>query len=89
MTNPTESDYDKQFQEDLEKATALSMETLAMDQFKRNKLQYSHSDVSSSSSTGMFYKSQCKCFLGFNTVCWADNFYDINISMENQVLKSD
>lgn len=35
-----EVDFEKQFQDDLEKATALSMETLALDQFRRSKLGY-------------------------------------------------
>ena len=43
MSNSLESDYDRQFREDLEKATALSMETLALDQFRRNKLYRSDS----------------------------------------------
>lgn len=47
---PPQTEYDKQFQADLERATALSMETHAMDQYKRNKLQYSHSDHQQSSS---------------------------------------
>lgn len=50
-------DLDKQFEDDLEKATALSLETLALDEFRRNKLQYSLSDVSTSTS---IYKSTCK-----------------------------
>lgn len=32
------SDYDLQFQADLEKAQALSLESLALDQFRRQKL---------------------------------------------------
>ena len=35
--NANETDYDKQFKEDLEKATALSMETLALEEFRRNR----------------------------------------------------
>lgn len=35
-----EVDFEKQFQDDLEKATALSMETLALDRFRRSKLGY-------------------------------------------------
>lgn len=54
MANHNESDYDKQFQDDLEKATALSLETLALDQFKRNKFRYSDS------TTQNIYKSTCK-----------------------------
>lgn len=50
-------DYDKQFEDDIEKATALSLETLALDQFRRNKLQYSSiSDVSTATS---ILKSTC------------------------------
>lgn len=51
-------DYDKQYEDDIEKATALSLETLALDQFRRNKLQYSSiSDVSTATS---ILKSTCK-----------------------------
>lgn len=53
-------DLDKQYEDDLEKATALSLETLALDQFRRNKLQYSLSDVSTSTS---IYKSTCEFVL--------------------------
>lgn len=54
MSNPTDTEYDRQFQDDIERATALSMETLALDQFRRNRLQYSHSDVSSSAAAVFF-----------------------------------
>lgn len=33
------ADYEKQFQEDLEKAQALSLESLALEQFKSKRLQ--------------------------------------------------
>lgn len=33
------AEYDKQFQEDLERAQALSLESLALEQFKNKKLQ--------------------------------------------------
>lgn len=33
------ADYDKQFEEDLERAQALSLESLALEQFKNKKLQ--------------------------------------------------
>lgn len=36
MAKP-ESDFDKQYQEDLEKAQALSLESLALEQFKNKK----------------------------------------------------
>lgn len=35
--NANETDFEKQFKEDLEKATALSMESLALEEFHRNK----------------------------------------------------
>lgn len=57
--NPNESEHERQFREDLEKATALSMETLALDQFRRNKL-YS-SDSISEQQNNPFYGSTCKC----------------------------
>lgn len=55
MANPNESEYERQFREDLEKATALSMETLALDQFRRNKL------YSSDSISDAHYGSTCTC----------------------------
>lgn len=33
------ADYEKQFQEDLERAQALSLESLALEQFKNKKMQ--------------------------------------------------
>lgn len=57
-------DYDKQFKDDLEKATALSLETLALDQFRRNKLQYS--SISDVSSTTNILKSTCKFLADFH-----------------------
>lgn len=60
--NTNETDSDKQFQEDLEKATALSLETLALEEFHRNKLHlHSSNDVSSASSIIKF--STCKWFI--------------------------
>lgn len=55
--NPNESEYERQFRDDLEKATALSMETLALDQFRRNKL-YS-SDSLSEQPNNTLYGSTC------------------------------
>lgn len=55
-------DYDKQEEEDLEKAKALSLETLALDQYRRNRFQYGMTDVSSSTN---IYKSTCKFFMVF------------------------
>lgn len=59
--NANETDYDKQFNEDLEKATALSLETLALEEFRRNKSlhlssagSYSMTDGSSTSNAMKF-----------------------------------
>lgn len=58
-SNQNETEYDKRFQEDLEKATALSLETLALEEFRRNKLHLtSVNDVSGASSIIKF--STCK-----------------------------
>lgn len=51
-------DYDKQYEEDIEKATALSLETLALEQFRRNKSQYS--SISDVATTTSILKSTCK-----------------------------
>lgn len=34
-----EMDYEKQYQEDLERAQALSLESLALEQFRKNRLK--------------------------------------------------
>lgn len=39
MKSTAKPDYDRRFQEDLEKAEALSLETLALEQFRNRKLQ--------------------------------------------------
>lgn len=44
------ADYEKQFQEDLEKAQALSLESLALEQFKSKRLQELNKSASSVSS---------------------------------------
>lgn len=52
--NANETDFDKQFKDDLEKATALSLETLALEEFHRNRsLQLAGSSVTDGSSSGM------------------------------------
>lgn len=56
--NPNESEHERQFREDLEKATALSMETLALDQFRRKKL-YSSDSISEQHNNP--YGSSCMC----------------------------
>jgi cell fate regulator YaaT (PSP1 superfamily) len=38
-TGQDDTDYDRQFQEDLEKAQALSLETLALEKFRMEKLK--------------------------------------------------
>lgn len=39
MESTAKPDYDRRFQEDLQKAQALSMETLALEEFRNRKLQ--------------------------------------------------
>lgn len=39
MKSTAKPDYDLRYQEDLEKAQALSLETLALEEFKNRKLQ--------------------------------------------------
>lgn len=63
--NVNETDIDKQFKEDLEKATALSLETLALEEFHRNRsLQLSGSSVTDGgpSTSGVMKFSTCKYF---------------------------
>lgn len=60
-------DYDKQFKDDLEKATALSLETLALDQFRRNRVQYG--EVTDSATTTNILRSTCKS--------WAHSIFSI------------
>lgn len=62
--NPNESEYERQFREDLEKATALSMETLALDQFRRNKLYSNDSRPEQHSNAS--YGSTCMHPFGLN-----------------------
>lgn len=45
------ADYEKQFQEDLERAQALSLESLALEQFKTKKLQELNRSVTTIAST--------------------------------------
>lgn len=46
------TDYDKKFEEDLERAQALSLESLALEQFKNKRLQ----ELSKNSSNGQSKK---------------------------------
>lgn len=60
--NANETDSDKQFKEDLEKATALSLETLALEEYHRNRsLQLSGSSVTDGdpSTSGVMKFSTC------------------------------
>ncbi|XP_017080847.1 uncharacterized protein LOC108114390 isoform X2 [Drosophila eugracilis] len=50
MSNQAQIDYDKQFQDDLAKATALSLEQHALDDYRRNKKYGSGSGYQQSSS---------------------------------------
>lgn len=63
MDRTNETDYDKQFKEDMEKATALSLETLALEEFRRrNKSLHisTPTDIPSTSNTMKF--SSCKFY---------------------------
>lgn len=68
--NANETDYDKQYNEDLERATALSLETLALEEFRRNRSLQSvgagdQPNVSSSSSMKF---SSCMCVVFTNQI---------------------
>lgn len=67
MKSTAKPDYDRTFQEDLEKAQALSMESLALEEFRNKKMQSesstyserisistSSSQIRSMSVTGLF-----------------------------------
>lgn len=59
--NTSESDYERQFQADLEKAAALSLETLALDEFKRkqrNGLAYQRNSINADQLRSMQVKQQ-------------------------------
>lgn len=63
MANQAEIDYEKQFQEDLAKATALSIESQALDEYRRSKSQYGYmSNRSSPPTTGYRMKPAEKEF---------------------------
>ena len=59
MANTEENEYDREFEAELEKAKALSMETLAMEQFRRNKIQHSLSDATANALAK--YKNSLPC----------------------------
>lgn len=46
MKSTAKPDYDRRYQEDLEKAQALSLETLALEEFRNRKLQSESSTCS-------------------------------------------
>lgn len=52
--NVIETEHDKQFKDDLEKATALSLETLALEQFRRNRSSAGGDDLSTGSNSMRF-----------------------------------
>lgn len=68
--NANETDYDKQFKEDMEKATALSMETLALEEFQRKRPLHSvgvnAGDLSGVSSSSSMKFSSCMCTIKFD-----------------------
>lgn len=50
------TDYEKQYQEDLERAQALSLESLALEQFKSKRLQeIHHGSVKNKNVSSNFY----------------------------------
>jgi hypothetical protein len=49
----TSADYERQYQEDLERARALSLESLALEKFRLQKLQQRQFQFISSTSNGM------------------------------------
>lgn len=51
-TNSDGMDYDRQFQEDLEKAQALSLETLALEKFRMEKMRMELHRLQGRSDTG-------------------------------------
>ncbi|XP_034658298.1 proline-rich protein 36 isoform X3 [Drosophila subobscura] len=58
MSNQGQTDYDKQFQDDLAKATALSLEQQALDDYRRNKKYGYHSGVPSAVAARDYYAQQ-------------------------------
>ncbi|CAK1551645.1 unnamed protein product [Leptosia nina] len=54
-----QKDYDLQFQEDLEKAQALSLESLALEQFRRQKLLANSDNVQDTGSANIRRKEEC------------------------------
>lgn len=73
--NANETDIEKQFKEDLEKATALSLETLALEEFHRNKsLQSSGSSVidgGGGGSSGSSNSPSTSGFMKFSTCMYS------------------
>lgn len=60
-------EYDeKKFEEDIEKAKALSLETMALDQYHRNKLQYASVHNVTDGSQNQLKLSTCKFLLTKN-----------------------
>lgn len=51
MKSTAKPDYDSRFQEDLEKAQALSLETLALEEFRNRRLQTESSTCNEKSAT--------------------------------------
>lgn len=58
------TDYDKKFEEDLERAQALSLESLALEQFRNKRLQ----ELSRSTSNGETKKNASGKFLNSNKI---------------------
>ena len=71
MSNINESDYDKKYKEDLEKAQELSLESLALEKFRqekqKHKTQITHSFQTKPGNLALFHCSKgCYLFEYFN-----------------------
>lgn len=71
MKSTANPDYDRRFQEDLEKAQALSMESLALEEFRNRKLQ-SESSTCSEKTIVSTSSSQARS-MSFTGLCVNNN----------------
>lgn len=62
-------DYDRQFQEDLEKAQALSLETLALEKFRMEKMRMELHRLQGRSDTGKPFLLVLETLFGYITKC--------------------
>jgi len=96
MKSTAKPDYDRRFQEDLEKAQALSLETLALEEFRNQKLKSESSTCSEKAvvSTSTF-QTRSMSITGLyksieNRNHWLNSFYIIiNVLPIKYLLKFD